>query len=142
MARWGQVSCSAVRSSAGDLPERRAPMNIPRRGILHYGHVTLNTDRRTLRFNGEELALSPLEARLLAVLMERAPRVSPPELLLTLLWPDGEGNWTLLTELLAALRLKLQENEVGCGLAYIAPFGHRLELIRRDRNGEQDDTLT
>ncbi|GEM_PF-5236669 len=114
-------------------------MNSPRRGILQYGHVTLNTDRRNLRFNGEELALSPLEARLLAVLIERAPRVSPPELLLTVLWPNGEGNWPLLTELLAALRAKLQENEVGCGLTYVAPFGHRLELIRRGRNGEPDD---
>lgn len=108
-------------------------MCLPSRGVLHYGHVTLNTDQRSLGFNGREMALSPMEARLLAVLMERAPRVSPPELLLKLLWPDGDGSWPLLAEVLAALRVKLQESNAGCGLAHVPPFGHRLELSRRGR---------
>lgn len=113
-------------------------MSVPRRGVLHYGHVKLNTDQRKLISNGDEVTLSPIETKLLAVLMERAPRVSPPELLLLLLWPDGEGNWPLLTDVIATLRSKLKECHCGCGLTHIPPFGHRLQLDEPDRADDLD----
>lgn len=114
-------------------------MKVQKRGVIKYGPISLNIDRCNIECGEEEIKLSPIGTKLLAILMERAPRVTPPELLYWLLWSDGGGSWPLLTDAMTRLGCRLHESGSGCEIVNVAPFGHRLELSGRGPRAMKED---
>lgn len=95
---------------------------------LSCGGVSLDQNRRTVWKGKEEVALSPLEYRLLLCLMQNQGRTLTRELLLEQLW-DSNGNFVndnTLTVTMKRLREKLDNPEC---LKTVRSVGYRMEEV-------------
>lgn len=102
-----------------------------RRGALQLGDITLDLDGHTLVIGSRHIPLPPSQAHLLAVLMEHAPRVVPTELLITRVWPPGDGNLSALADAIVNLRNTLESNgDVAMDICYVPGFGYRLNVAK------------
>ncbi len=104
-----------------------------RRGALQLGDITLDLDTHALTIGSRRIPLPPSQARLLAVLMEHAPRVVPPELLIARVWPPNEGNMAMLADAIVGVRnvLESEDGEQAVAICYVTGFGYRLEVAAR-----------
>jgi DNA-binding response OmpR family regulator len=81
----------------------------PTTGPLAVGDLTLDLTRRELYRSGELLTqLTPLECRLLEVLMLNSGHVLPADTLITQIWGPAGGDRTMLKQLVHRLRSKLE----------------------------------
>lgn len=84
----------------------------PISGPLSVGDLTLDLTRRELYRTGELLAqLTPLECRLLEVLMVNSGHVLPADTLITQIWGPAGGDRTMLKQLVHRLRSKIEPDE-------------------------------
>ncbi len=87
---------------------RRAGVT-PTTGPLAAGDLTLDLSRRELLRSGQFLAqLTPLEGRLMEVLMLNAGHVLPVDTLITQVWGPAGGDRTMLKQLVHRLRGKIE----------------------------------
>jgi len=79
--------------------------------VLDFGRVKVHRDAHLLTVNGDEVPLTPMEARLMWALAERAGQVVPSEQLLSTVWgyPRGVRTRTLDVHI-GRLRKKLAED--------------------------------
>jgi len=90
---------------------RRAGVT-PTTGPLTVGDLTLDLSRRELVRSGELLAqLTPLECRLLEVLMLNSGHVLPADTLITQIWGPAGGDRTMLKQLVHRLRSKIEPDD-------------------------------
>ncbi len=93
---------------------RRASPHAVRGGaarVLDFGKIKVHGDEHLLTVNGRQVSLTPMEARLLWVLAERAGQVVPSAQLLSTVWgyPPGVRTRTLDVHI-GRLRKKLEED--------------------------------
>jgi DNA-binding response OmpR family regulator len=87
---------------------RRAGVT-PTAGPLTAGDLTLDLTRRELERAGQMLAqLTPLECRLMEVLMLNVGHVLPADTLITQIWGPAGGDRTMLKQLVHRLRAKIE----------------------------------
>jgi DNA-binding response OmpR family regulator len=87
---------------------RRAGVT-PTAGPLTAGDLTLDLTRRELERSGQMLAqLTPLECRLMEVLMLNVGHVLPADTLITQIWGPAGGDRTMLKQLVHRLRAKIE----------------------------------
>ncbi|MBN1200854.1 MAG: response regulator transcription factor [Anaerolineae bacterium] len=87
---------------------RRAGIT-PTTGPLVVGELTLDLARRELHRSGHLLAqLTPLECRLMEVLMLNSGHVLPADTLITQVWGPSGGDRTMLKQLVHRLRAKIE----------------------------------
>lgn len=58
----------------------------PAKPVRHYGRISIDRDRHRVEVDGEEVALTALEFKLLSTLVERQGRVQTREMLLSDVW--------------------------------------------------------
>ncbi len=81
----------------------------PTAGPLSAGDLTLDSSRRELYRSGELLTqLTPLECRLMEVLMLNVGHVLPADTLIAQVWGPAGGDRTMLKQLVHRLRAKLE----------------------------------
>lgn len=79
--------------------------------LLTCGPITLDDDQHCVRFNGEEVNLSPTEYRLLQILMEKKGRVLSKKLLLDEVWGiTFESESTVTDTYISYLRKKFHRD--------------------------------
>jgi len=79
--------------------------------LLTCGPITINDEHHSVRFNGEEIDLSPTEYRLLQILMERKGRVLSKKLLLDEVWGiTFESESTVTDTYISYLRKKFHRD--------------------------------
>jgi DNA-binding response OmpR family regulator len=82
----------------------------PAPAIYQVGKLILDPSRRELRFGeGEGVALTPLESRLLNYLMLNAGQILPAEALIDYIWGAEGGDRDMLRQLIRRLRSKLAQ---------------------------------
>lgn len=88
---------------------RRAGGSAPVSGPLMAGDLTLDLERRELHRSGHSLGqLTPLECRLMEVLMLNSGHVLPADTLITHVWGPAGGDRTMLKQLVHRLRAKIE----------------------------------
>ncbi|NLF76095.1 MAG: response regulator transcription factor [Chloroflexi bacterium] len=88
---------------------RRAGGSAPVSGPLMAGDLTLDLERRELHRSGHPLGqLTPLECRLMEVLMLNSGHVLPADTLITHVWGPAGGDRTMLKQLVHRLRAKVE----------------------------------
>jgi DNA-binding response OmpR family regulator len=93
---------------------RRTGTGAPTTGPLVAGDLTLDLNRRELYRSGELLTpLTPLECRLLEVLMINSGHVLPADTLITQIWGPAGGDRTMLKQLIHRLRVKIEPDPSG-----------------------------
>jgi len=99
-----RVRASLRRADPRALPDREEK-------VLDFGQVKVHRDDQVLTVNGNEVPLTPMEARLMWALAERAGEVVPSEQLLSSVWgyPRGVRTRTLDVHI-GRLRKKLDED--------------------------------
>ena len=70
----------------------RAQRTTPRGAIYEYGPLSVDLEKRAVKVNGEHVFLTPLEYKLLAVLVEEAGNVVSHETLLRRVWGQQHEN--------------------------------------------------
>jgi DNA-binding response OmpR family regulator len=97
------------------------------------GRMTLDTSRRELRAADGVLRLTPIECRLLALLVQHAGRVLPHDRLLHLVWGAAHvGDHHMLHVNMCRLRHKLQRlGDTGMALRTVPGTGYALEPVAR-----------
>lgn len=103
----------------------------PRTAALTAGPYTLEVDERTLTIAGRPpVRLTPLELRLVQLLLARAGELVPAERILSHVWgARGEGDRQLLKQLVHRLRQKIEEDPAAPRrLVTEAGAGYRLAL--------------
>ena len=117
---------------------RRSWLNClsPEFGFRVDEHLSLDFARREARTGQRVTHLTPLESRLLQLMVANAGQVLPSSLLLQRLWGDGEGSIGSLWEHIRRLRRKLGDdsshpryivNEPGLGYRFARPASRPLE---------------
>lgn len=109
----------------------RAHRGAPRGAIYESERLSVDLEKRTVKVNGEHVFLTPLEYKLLAVLVEEAGNVVPHETLLRRVWGQQHENRRQYLKLyIWYLRQKVEEDpsepeliltERGIGYRLIAP---------------------
>jgi DNA-binding response OmpR family regulator len=88
---------------------RRAGVATPTAGPLVAGDLTLDLSRRELTRAGHLMVqLTPLECRLMEVLMLNVGHVLPADTLITQVWGPAGGDRTMLKQLVHRLRTKIE----------------------------------
>lgn len=94
---------------------------------LSSGDLTLWLEQNTVTVGERDIPLRPVEARILRELLEHAPRVVPPELLIARVWPDGEGDLSTLATGISSLRAALGDDPLSPSrIQHVDGFGYRL----------------
>lgn len=88
---------------------RRAHPDGAPTAVLRLGDVVLDPDAHTATRGGRDLALTPTEFRLLALLLEVPGRVRTRAAITDALWEDGEVGDNALDQHVASLRRKLED---------------------------------
>ncbi len=110
---------------------RRAGAEVLSPAALKAGSITLDPARREVACGDEEpVRLSPLECRLLTMLMENVGQVVPADMLIDRVWGPVGGNRDMLKQLVSRLRHKIEpdpsnpmylETVIGVGYEVVAP---------------------
>lgn len=104
---------------------RRARRDAPESGP---GGLTLDPTAHVVRIGEVDLALSPTEFRVLAVLIARRDEAVPRRDLVRGAWPSGAVvHDNTLDAYIARLRRKLREHESAAEIATVHGLGYRLE---------------
>lgn len=121
------------------LLELQARLNaLSQRGVRSTGSLTtgpLSLDPETLEvyLAGEQLSLTPICRRLLAVLMQDAPHVVSRTKLTRTLWGDNPPNSDALRTHIHALRHCLQQSPDAPQLVTVPTIGYRLTLGQEEQ---------
>jgi two-component system, OmpR family, KDP operon response regulator KdpE len=92
---------------------RRRPPEQARRAPYRNGELTIDLQRNRVLLGGQEVVLTPVEHRLLAVLARQAGRVLPQDELLSEVWGPGyAGDSELLHTAVRRLRRKLNDDPI------------------------------
>ncbi|HVF61526.1 MAG TPA: response regulator transcription factor [Thermoanaerobaculia bacterium] len=105
-------------------------VGVEKPGELAAGDLALDLEQQLIRVRGgSAVRLTPLEARLLQLLLANAGRALPAERLLSHVWGRrGEGDRQLLKQLVHRLRQKIEENPAAPRyLQTESGVGYRLE---------------
>ena len=111
---------------------RRAAPAAAAREAWSDGWLEIDHARRSVRAGGEEVTLTPLEFRLLAVLTEHAGQVLSPDQLLDLVWGDAATNARESVKLYVGyVRRKLGlRPDGGSPIETVRGFGYRYRAAR------------
>lgn len=94
---------------------------------LSSGDITLSLEDNTVEIGDRQVALRPAEAQILRVLLEHSPRIVPPELLLTRVWPDGEADLSALAASVNSLRTALADDPLHPSrIVHVEGYGFKL----------------
>ena len=97
--------------------------------VIEAGPISLETQRRKVFLEGEEIKLSPKEFELLRLLVERAGQVVTQRRLLLAGWGDPGSDPQYLRTYVALLRQKLEEDPSEPRLILTEPgVGYRLDV--------------
>jgi len=112
----------AVLGRAASVPEQELPLH-------SVGAIAVDTRRREARLNGQPLALTPTEFRLLAVLASRPGEAVSQEELTAAVWRNlREQGGSTLRRYIWFLRQKIETNpESPQRLVTVRGYGYRLE---------------
>ncbi|MGM0494387.1 MAG: winged helix-turn-helix domain-containing protein [Armatimonadota bacterium] len=100
---------------------------------LSSGDLTLWLDQNTVTVGERDTPLKPVEARILRELLEHAPRVVPPELLIARVWPDGEGDLSALATAISSLRAALGDDPLNPSrIQHVERFGYKITPQRSE----------
>jgi two-component system phosphate regulon response regulator PhoB len=97
---------------------------------LSVGPVELDREAHRAYVDGEEIQLTPLEFRLLRVLMERRGRVQSRRQLLRAVW-DTEADIETRTVDMHVARLRSKLGGAGELIETVRGFGYRFEAVDR-----------
>jgi DNA-binding response OmpR family regulator len=87
---------------------KRTQRVLPPQQVVVDQHLRLDFARHVALVGAQQVHLTPVETRLLAVLARNANQVVPTEKLLEEVWPDGEGDPSRLWVNIRRLRNKLE----------------------------------
>lgn len=110
------------------LLRRAAAEPVASNRVLSVGPVDLDLDGRRALVDGDELDLTPLEFRLLTVLMERRGRVQSRRELLRSVW-DTEADIETRTVDMHVARLRSKLGEAGDLVETVRGFGYRFRAL-------------
>jgi len=98
------------------------------------GDLTLDLERRELHRSGHPLGqLTPLECRLMEVLMLNSGHVLPADTLITHVWGPAGGDRTMLKQLVHRLRAKVEPDPAAPTTLETVP-GVGYALLQRSSN--------
>jgi DNA-binding response OmpR family regulator len=96
---------------------------------LSLGNLVLNTNNMKITIDGKELALSPLEMKVMELLLKHPNEVVTQNMLLERVWSsEADATSAAVYTCIKALRKKLQGNENTPALSTVYGVGYRLEL--------------
>jgi DNA-binding response OmpR family regulator len=106
---------------------RRPRTKLPEQEVYDDGHLLVKLDSREVSVNGEQIALTPIEFRLLAALVRNPGRTLSPDQLLELAWNDPLGIGPERVKFgIMRLRRKLgQPDGPGSAIEAVRGFGYR-----------------
>jgi two-component system, OmpR family, KDP operon response regulator KdpE len=110
---------------------RAARIDSPEESVLVHGPLKIDLGRRRVELQGQEVHLTPIEFRLLAVLARHAGRVVTHRQLLTEVWgPQSAEETQYLRVYMTHLRRKLEPGPARSRIFHNeAGVGYRLELF-------------
>lgn len=80
-------------------------------GVIRFGDIEVDSERRVVRVNGEEVHLTPNEYRLLQALLKNSGKVMTQRQLLNQVWgPNHTEHAQYLRVYMAQLRRKLEKD--------------------------------
>jgi DNA-binding response OmpR family regulator len=96
---------------------------------LSLGNLVLTTNNMKVAIDGKELALSPLEMKVMELLLKHPNEVVTQNMLLERVWSsEADATSAAVYTCIKALRKKLQGNENTPALSTVYGVGYRLEL--------------
>jgi len=97
--------------------------------ILSLGNLVLNINNMKITIDGKELALSPLEMKVMELLLKHPNEVVTQNMLLERVWSsEADATSAVVYTCIKALRKKLQGNDNTPALSTVYGVGYRLEL--------------
>jgi two-component system KDP operon response regulator KdpE len=107
--RLGADDCMAQPVQMGELAARIAALLRRRGGGFQDGDLVVDLAQRQVRLDGEPLALTPTELRVLACLVRQVGEVVPHQQLLAEVWgPERQNSPGLLRDCIRRLQQKLE----------------------------------
>ena len=124
---------------------RRPRAGVPPPEVYDDGRLLVRLDSREVSVNGTQIALTPIEFRLLAALVRHAGRTLNPDQLLEMAWNDPLGIGPERVKF-AVMRLRRKLDQQGgpgsaieavrgFGYRYVAPLAARAPLPRKGEPG-------
>jgi DNA-binding response OmpR family regulator len=115
---------------------RRQRTRLPEQEVYDDGRLLVKLDSREVSVNGEQIALTPIEFRLLAALVRNPGRTLSPDQLLELAWNDPLGIGPERVKFgIMRLRRKLgQPGGPGSAIEAVRGFGYRY-VVPAPRDG-------
>lgn len=105
-----------------------------RHHVLELGDLTLDLETHDLTIAGETRHLTPTQVGVLRVLIEHSPRVVPPVLLVTRVWPDGEGDMSAVGDTIMSLRAIVDETPTEpARIVHVQSYGYKIVPRATDR---------
>lgn len=96
---------------------------------LCLGNLTLNTNNMKMTIDGKEIVLSPLEMRVMELMLKNANEVVTQNMLLERVWSsESDATPAAMYTCIKALRKKLQGDSNTPSLSTVYGVGYRLEL--------------
>ena len=134
-ARAGEFTCIKLMATAA---HRGTPGILKNRDLFLFDDFSANLRKRVLRRGGARVKLPGEAFPALAVLLQRAPNVVPPERLRAAIWGEGVVEHHVLAEIVDSLRAVLGERpEGGPYVETVAKSGYRftasVQRVRRER---------
>lgn len=115
-----------VRALARRCSERRAGRRGPTGKVLRWRELELDLGRDRVHAQGREVALRPIEFKLLAAVMEAGGELCTREQLLATVWDDGAGTVSPRTIDVHVRRLRLALRTAGDPIETVHGLGYRL----------------
>ncbi|MGD9498749.1 MAG: response regulator transcription factor [Armatimonadota bacterium] len=110
----------------------RAAAGRDQRRALSLGDLSLDLQRHRLTVRGREIPLPPSQATLLRVLIEHAPRVVSPELLVARSQPWLEGDYGELGDAIMGLRAAIEEDPLQPRrILHVPGYGYRIVPVEQ-----------
>ncbi len=124
-----EIAPDPLHMISADTESSRWTAEHRRMRCLSVGDVTLDLNGHAATVGDRSRSLSPLETKVLQVLMEHFPRVVPPELLAAHVWPDAEGDPSTLAAGISGLRAALADDPLGQSrIRHVEGYGYRISL--------------
>ena len=96
---------------------------------LSLNEITLDLNQRTVTVGDRSSCLTPVETRLLQLLIEHSPRVMPSELLMERIWSDADGDLAALAAAICSLRSAVDDAPQGKSrIQHVEGYGYRISL--------------
>lgn len=112
----------------------RRPKGLHEQGLLGFGDLTLNPHTLTLSCQDREITLSPKEAQILEILINRKKTVSSKDLLIEKVWGyDSDAEDSHVETHISLLRKKMTSVQTEVSLRTIRGSGYILDEGRKER---------